>query len=199
MALTDKLTAIANAIRSKFGTSGKLSLEQMANTINNISTKGATTYGAKTSAQTIDAGQYLSGAQTIAAVTQSNLSAANIVKGKTVTVKSNGSNLWNVTGTADQFSFTVMASQTPSQYKQTLTVSNCEVGKKYLCIISSWSSLGANKALSYCIFKSATGCTYTKIAERPDDYYGGHIIYVLTATATTMSLTPDDAGILVLK
>lgn len=65
-----------------------------------ITTKGAATYGAKTSAQTIAAGQYLSGAQTIAAVTQTNLTAANIVKGKTITIKSNGSNLWSVTGTA---------------------------------------------------------------------------------------------------
>lgn len=61
--------------------------------------KAAATYGAKTSAQTIAAGQYLSGAQTIAAVTQTNLTAANIVKGKTVTIKSNNANLWNITGT----------------------------------------------------------------------------------------------------
>ena len=66
-----------------------------------ITTKAAATYGAKTSAQTIAAGQYLGGAQTIAAVTQTNLTAANIVKGKTVTIKSNGSNLWSVSGTAE--------------------------------------------------------------------------------------------------
>ena len=64
-----------------------------------IAKKAAATYGAKTSAQTIAAGQYLSGAQTIAAVTQSNLSAANIVAGTTITIASNGSNLWSVTGT----------------------------------------------------------------------------------------------------
>lgn len=69
-----------------------------------ITTKAAATYGAKTSAQTIAAGQYLSGKQTIAAVTQTNLIAANIVKGTTVTIASNGSNLWSVTGTATPMS-----------------------------------------------------------------------------------------------
>ena len=66
--------------------------------VGTISSKSAATYGAKTSAQTISAGQYLSGNQTIAAVTQSGLSAANIAKGKIVTVSSNGSNLYNITG-----------------------------------------------------------------------------------------------------
>lgn len=66
-----------------------------------ITTKAAATYGAKTTAQTISAGQYLSGAQTIAAVTQTNLAAENIVKGVTVTVASNGSNIFSVTGTRE--------------------------------------------------------------------------------------------------
>ena len=66
-----------------------------------VTTKVATTYGAKTSDQTIAAGQYLSGAQIIKKVEQTNLTAANIVKGKTITIKSNGSNLWSITGTAE--------------------------------------------------------------------------------------------------
>ena len=75
-----------------------------------LTTKAAATYGAKTSAQTIAAGQYLSGAQTIAAVTQTNLTPANIVKGKTVTISSNGSNLWSVTGTGSNASPTKLFS-----------------------------------------------------------------------------------------
>lgn len=164
MALTDKLTAIANAIRAKSGSTAKLSLTDMVTEIGkfwkassptaaasdvlsgksfvnssgtltngsmtnrgavsqslsingsytipagyhngsgkvtqSITTKAAATYGAKTSAQTIAAGQYLSGVQTIAAVSQSGLSAENIISGKTVTISSNGSNLWRITGTA---------------------------------------------------------------------------------------------------
>lgn len=40
MALTNKLTAIANAIRSKTGKSGKMTLEQMVTEINSISGGG---------------------------------------------------------------------------------------------------------------------------------------------------------------
>ena len=51
-----------------------------------VTTKAATTYHPSTSAQTIAASQYLTGAQTIAAVTTSNLSASNIVSGVTIKV-----------------------------------------------------------------------------------------------------------------
>lgn len=52
----------------------------------NITSKSAATYNPSTSAQTINASQYLSGAQTIAAVTTTNLSAGNIKSGVTVKV-----------------------------------------------------------------------------------------------------------------
>lgn len=42
MALTDKLTAIANAIRTKAGTTGKLTLAEMPSAIANIPTGGET-------------------------------------------------------------------------------------------------------------------------------------------------------------
>lgn len=63
------------------------------------STVGATTYRASTSNQTIASGTYHSGAGTIAAVTQTNLSAENIKSGTTVTISNGQSNLWSVTGT----------------------------------------------------------------------------------------------------
>ena len=62
-------------------------------------TVGATTYRASTSSQTISAGTYHSAAATIAAVTQTNLDAANIKSGTTVTISNGQSNLWSVTGT----------------------------------------------------------------------------------------------------
>lgn len=53
----------------------------------NISSKAAASYNPSTSDQTINASQYLSGAQTIKAVTYSNtLTAANIANGVTVKV-----------------------------------------------------------------------------------------------------------------
>lgn len=75
-----------------------------------LDTKEASTYGAKTTDQTISAKQYLVGAQTIKKVEQSGLSAANIIKGKTVTISSNGSNLWSVTGTGANISPTKLFS-----------------------------------------------------------------------------------------
>ena len=50
--------------------------------------KSASTYHPSTSDQTINANQYLAGAQTIEAVTTTNLSASNILSGVTVKVGS---------------------------------------------------------------------------------------------------------------
>ena len=63
------------------------------------STVGATTYRASTSNQTIQSGTYHSAAATIAAVSQTNLSAENIKSGTTITISNGQSNLWSVTGT----------------------------------------------------------------------------------------------------
>lgn len=66
-----------------------------------ISQKAAATYYTSTSDQTIAAGQYLKGAQTIKAVTTANISAANIKSGVTIKVGDSGSatRIANVTGT----------------------------------------------------------------------------------------------------
>ena len=66
-------------------------------------TKGAATYYAGTSDQTIAANQYLTGAQTIKKLTQSGMSAANVVKGKTITVNNGNTDVFSVTGTAQEF------------------------------------------------------------------------------------------------
>ena len=63
------------------------------------STVGATTYRASTSSQTISAGTYHSAAATIAAVSQTNLTAENIKSGTTISISNGQSNLWSVTGT----------------------------------------------------------------------------------------------------
>ena len=67
----------------------------------NMASKAAATYYATTSDQTIAAGQYLSGAQTIKKLTQSGLSAANILRGKTITINNGNANVWSVTGSTN--------------------------------------------------------------------------------------------------
>ena len=62
-------------------------------------TVGATTYRASTSSQTIVSGTYHSAAATIAAVSQTNLTADNIKSGTTISISNGQSNLWSVTGT----------------------------------------------------------------------------------------------------
>lgn len=64
------------------GTAGNSSVSLTAN----VTTKGATTYNTSTTDQTISASQYLTGTQTIKAVTVSGLSAENIASGVTVKV-----------------------------------------------------------------------------------------------------------------
>lgn len=66
-----------------------------------VTSKSAATYNTSTTDQTISAGQYLSGAQTIKAVTTENISAANIKQGVTVKVgdANDDDRILSVTGT----------------------------------------------------------------------------------------------------
>lgn len=64
-----------------------------------VTTKSADTYYATTTDQTISANQYLTGNQTIKALSQTNLSASNIKSGTTVNVNNGDGNVWSVTGT----------------------------------------------------------------------------------------------------
>lgn len=78
----------------------KVTVNAIPNTyVQPTSTVGSTTYRASTSSQTIASGTYHSAAATIAAVTQTNLTADNIKSGTTVTISNGQSNLWSVTGT----------------------------------------------------------------------------------------------------
>lgn len=79
------------------GTAGNSSVSLTAN----VTTQGAQTIHPSTSDQTIAASRYLTGAQTIKAVTTSNLTAANVKKGVTVTVgdSSDADRILSVTGT----------------------------------------------------------------------------------------------------
>ena len=88
----------------------------------NIPSKAAATYNAKTSDQTIAAGQYLSGKQTIRKITTTNIDAANIKSGVNVRVGDSGSatRIKNVTGTFTEAS-TVSSGQTAAGVAQILS------------------------------------------------------------------------------
>ena len=79
-------TISSNAAAAGSILSGKKAYVNGSEITGNISSKAAATYNPSTSDQTINASQYLSGAQTIAAVTLTNLTAANIANGVTVKV-----------------------------------------------------------------------------------------------------------------
>lgn len=84
------LTAVGNAIRSLLGLTETMGPEAMAAKLNGITKKAATTYTPGTADQTIAAGQYLTGPQTIKG--DANLLPENIVSGKSI---------FNVEGTAE--------------------------------------------------------------------------------------------------
>lgn len=77
------------------GTAGNSSVSLTAN----VTTKAAATIRPSTSQQTIASGTYLTGTQTISAVSQTNLTAENIKNGTTVTISNGQSNIFSVTGT----------------------------------------------------------------------------------------------------
>ena len=93
------LTSVANEIRSKTGSSAQLAFPAgyvaAIQGMQKGTPKAAATYNPSSSDQVIAAGYYLEGAQTIKKVTASNLSAANVKAGVTVSV----SGLSSVSGT----------------------------------------------------------------------------------------------------
>lgn len=86
-----RLTTLRNNIRTKLISLGIISnssanLQACYNGLNAVTAKNATTYNTSSSDQTISSGQYLTGAQTIKAVTISGISVGNIKSGVTVKV-----------------------------------------------------------------------------------------------------------------
>ena len=77
------------------GTAGNSSVSLQAN----VTTKAAATIRPSTSQQTIASGTYLTGTQTISAVSQTNLTAENIKSGTTISISNGQSNIFSVTGT----------------------------------------------------------------------------------------------------
>lgn len=98
--VTGNFTSDANASAGHI-LSGKTAYVNGSKITGAIGSKAAATYNTSTGDQTISAGQYLSGNQTIKAVTTSNISAANIKLGVNVKVgdANSAGRIANVTGT----------------------------------------------------------------------------------------------------
>lgn len=110
--------------------------------------KAATTYNTSTSDQTIEAGVYTTGVQTIKAVKTSGISAANVKKGVTVTVgdANSATRIANVAGTLENLS------------KITITDSSC-ANKAVTCVSESESLSGTmdgNGSYTFYVTKQET-------------------------------------------
>lgn len=100
LTLTKSVSVTPNVTTAGYissGTAGNASVSLTAS----VTTQGAQTIYPSTSDQSIASGRYLTGAQTIKAVTTSNLTADNIKKGVTVTVgdSADADRVLSVTGT----------------------------------------------------------------------------------------------------
>lgn len=96
---SQNITPTVSAGYISSGTAGTVSVS--GSNTQQLTTKGATTYNTSTSDQTISSGQYLTGTQTIKAVTVSGLDASNIASGVTVKVgdANDDDRIASVTGT----------------------------------------------------------------------------------------------------
>lgn len=90
---------LGNATAADVRKGKTFSTATLSNTAGTMAEKAAQTYYATTNDQTINANQYLTGAQTIKAIKQTNLTAENVKSGVVVTVNNNNANVFNVTGT----------------------------------------------------------------------------------------------------
>ena len=106
-----------------------------------ITTKAAATYYATTSDQTISSGQYLSGAQTIKKLTQTNLTGANIKPGVTISVNNGNANVWSVAGT---MASKAAATYYPTTSDQTISSGQYLSGNQVIKAVSQQNLVAGN-------------------------------------------------------
>ena len=94
---TKSVTPTVSAGYVSSGTAGTITVS--GSNTSQLSTQAAQTIYPSTTDQTISSGKYLTGTQTIKAVSQTNLAAENIKSGTTVSISNGNGNIWSVTGT----------------------------------------------------------------------------------------------------
>lgn len=118
------------------GTAGNSSVSLTAN----VTTKAAATIYPSTSSQTIASGTYLTGTQTISAVSQTNLAAENIKSGTTISISNGNGNIWSVLGTYSGGGGTdrlVLLQTTSLGTLSTSSTSASDTGKSISCASST--------------------------------------------------------------
>lgn len=144
--LASKINAIPTGYNTSDATivasdlpSGKIGYGRKGKLTGTATSKAAATYNVSSSNQTIAAGQFLAGAQTIRAVKTTNIEASYIKKGVTVKVgdANDDDRILNVTGTYDGDTVTL----TGSGSNGIITVPASSVGNKN---ILAWEIYGGN-------------------------------------------------------
>ena len=153
-----------------------------------LTTKAAATIAPSTSNQTIASGTYLTGAQTIAAVTTTNLTAANIVSGVTVKVGYSGDDdcVASITGTA---------SGGDSKNTQTAQSTSRATTSTYTSVISLTCSKTGTYDVYWSCMRSSTGGTNGSQLYIAGSAYGSadttFTNHVQTKHLTNVSITKD--------
>ena len=183
------------------GTAGNSSVSLTAS----VTTKAAATIYPGTTDQTIASGTYLTGTQTVKALTQTNLSAENIKSGTTISVNNGQSNVWSVTGTysggggASNIVTGTFKYSTTTAAAQTVTLSYSGSGYPIACIIvlddGVLNSTYTNTVARYAIaqyFMTKTYADQTPTYTTSGDANMGAVATVYkssTSTAATLTRT----------
>lgn len=188
------------------GTAGNSSVSLTAN----VTTKAAATIYPSTSSQTIASGTYLTGTQTISAVSQTNLVAENIKSGTTISISNGNGNIWSVLGTysggGGSLSYDTKTA-TASNYPTSLSFSSMKGEPKFFAVRlnAQVSSSGSTTyyyivdIISNCNGSSATthgNCFRIGSTRRVDNITSGYSYsysnstLTITSSATSRSASP---------
>lgn len=144
------------------GTSGNTDITLRAS----ATTKGATSYYATTSDQTIASGTYLTGTQTIKALSQTNLTAENIKSGTTITINNGNANVWSVLGTYTG------GGGGSSKNAQTAQSTSRSTSSTYTEVISLTCTKAGTYHVYWSTFRSSTSGTWGSQLYINDNAYG---------------------------
>lgn len=199
VAKTQNVTPSVSAGYVTSGTAGKITVSGSGT--NQLTTQAAQTIHPSTTDQTIASGKYLTGAQTIKAVTTTNLTAANIVSGVTVKVGDSTDDdcVASVTGTAETggndfvITLTENSSVYPIIYEPDCTFAEAQAaysGGKTIVFISDdgpciYQYDSENGAFMYGVLLSYSTSNWRAV---------GYEIYMWTSTGVTLVEDPEQSG-----